>query len=542
MTRVSTLHERTSSAADAVAQSYRVVDRLIRAAAVLLFVLLGLLAVFSLTWKFQHDSAVMMYIAFLIERLDFAPYRDLFDINLPGSYLAYAAIGRLGGYSDLGGRVAGLIVLAAILVVNWGWLRQVSPRAAWLGSALWGVLYLGLGPNMSLQREQLMLLPLLGSVALASNRSLARLSRNLMAGLCLGMAATIKPQVLVGLPMLVLAGAWSDEGRETDGATWSTQVIRTLSIALVGVSIPLILVVIYLWAIGALGALLDMAVKYWPLYTSLDGGHRKQVGWARLANTAMSYRDFGGLGVWLAPAAMGAFVALYQSTLGTWQKRQVWILTGLVASYSIYAALAGQFWRYHWLPFYFFAVQLATLCVVERPRSEPVARLAFPSVVLAATIMTVFPVNLTVEALRWRKLPTPLPERRAVEISRFLDARLREGDTVQPLDWTGGAAHALLISKARLATSFVYDFHFYHDVSTPYIQALRRRFIGELKQSRPRFIVEVTDEQKPWVKGDDTTREFEELRQFLGMSYRVASEGEGYRVHEIAAAPEGPTR
>ena len=172
--------------------------RLIGVTTALLFLLLGILSAYSLTWKFEHDAPVMMYIALLIERMDLVPYRDVFDMNLPGSYLAYSAIGRLGGYTDLGGRFGDLIILAATLTINWRWLRPVSPRAALLGSALWGSLYLSLGPLVSLQREHLLLLPLLGSVAFASKRSMSGTARSLTAGVCLGLAATVKPQVLIG--------------------------------------------------------------------------------------------------------------------------------------------------------------------------------------------------------------------------------------------------------------------------------------------------------------------------------------------------------
>jgi hypothetical protein len=104
---------------------------------------------------------------------------------------------------------------------------------------------------------------------------------------------------------------------------------------------------------------------------------------------------------------------------------------------------------------------------------------------------------------------------------------------VQPLDWTGGAVHAMLVSEARLATPFVYDFHFYHNVSHEYIRNLRRRFVLSLRQSRARFIVQVVDDDKPWVHGEDTTREFKELQSIIDESYMVARAGQGFVIYEI---------
>lgn len=103
---------------------------------------------------------------------------------------------------------------------------------------------------------------------------------------------------------------------------------------------------------------------------------------------------------------------------------------------------------------------------------------------------------------------------------------------MQPLDWTGGALHALLSARAAPATSFVYDIQFYHHVSSPYIQELRRRFITELTAARPRFIVEIDDASKPWPEGPDTTHSFPALRSILARDYQVALRGAGYTIDE----------
>ncbi len=102
----------------------------------------------------------------------------------------------------------------------------------------------------------------------------------------------------------------------------------------------------------------------------------------------------------------------------------------------------------------------------------------------------------------------PPKDGRVDEIAAFLQSNFKPGDLVQPLDWTGGAVHAMLIARAQLATRFVYDFHFYHHISSPYIQGLRGQFIESMKETRPRFVIQITADDKPWVSGPDTTREF----------------------------------
>ena len=121
---------------------------------------------------------------------------------------------------------------------------------------------------------------------------------------------------------------------------------------------------------------------------------------------------------------------------------------------------------------------------------------------------------------------------RADEIARFLEKNLEAGDTVQPLDWTGGTLLAMLETRARLATPYIFDFYFYHHVSTPYIQSLRADFMDELQKSSPHFIVEVTAIDKPWITGQDTSREFPELRAFLDANYSVTIQKADYVIYE----------
>jgi hypothetical protein len=59
-----------------------------------------------------------------------------------------------------------------------------------------------------------------------------------------------------------------------------------------------------------------------------------------------------------------------------------------------------------------------------------------------------------------------------VEIASFLERKLKPGDTVQPLDWTGGTLLAMLESHACIATPYVFDFYFYHQTACKTSQKL----------------------------------------------------------------------
>jgi hypothetical protein len=56
--------------------------------------------------------------------------------------------------------------------------------------------------------------------------------------------------------------------------------------------------------------------------------------------------------------------------------------------------------------------------------------------------------------------------------------------------------------------------------------------MDELRASSPRFVVEVTAMDKPWVAGPDTTRDFPELRLFLEENYFVKIQRDDYVIYE----------
>jgi hypothetical protein len=126
----------------------------------------------------------------------------------------------------------------------------------------------------------------------------------------------------------------------------------------------------------------------------------------------------------------------------------------------------------------------------------------------------------------------PPKQGRPDEIAAFLNANLGPDDSVQPLDWTGGVVHGMLLARARPATPYLYDFPFYHHVSHPYVFELRGRFLEALRVARPRYVIEIPGEEKPWLRGIDTSRDFNKLRRFLETNYAVIVTRNDYVIYE----------
>src|SRR5262249_46178557 len=138
-------------------------------------------------------------------------------------------------------------------------------------------LYLTQSEMQLLQRDYLTLLPVAAAVVLAlSQGRIARrpLLRAFFIGVLFGLAATLKPQALLGLPLVACFGTWQSQPGSPAAGRSHRIWMKSLAIALAGCAVPLAAGFLWLWAIGALRSFLDIALHYWPIYTRFvfDGG------------------------------------------------------------------------------------------------------------------------------------------------------------------------------------------------------------------------------------------------------------------------------
>ncbi|MGD0576402.1 MAG: hypothetical protein ABSB61_13730 [Anaerolineales bacterium] len=507
----------------------------------LLGILLILTALFASRWRYYADSPILFYISLLIDKYHLVPYRDIYDINFAGTYFAYLIIGKVTAYTVLGVRLADFGLLGSILVLSWLWMRKVDGWMAGSAAIAWALTYLAVGPTMTLQREYLMMIPILCGLVAHQRIGSRHLNwKYVLTGAGFGIAATMKPQAAIGLLAVIawdIATVLQKRDPDESPAAARRRALQMLVAAGIGALVPMLALLSYLAAHGALGPLLEIVTRYLPLYASMNGDHEVVTGWHRIQYLVLTFAKLGGYGIWLGPAAVGTYMALYGSGLSPQQKDHVGLLSSLTACYAIYPVFSGQFWPQHWLPFLYFLMQLAFLClVVPRGKWQAASSLLPIAVLGVAVIGLIRPDTLDNLRLLYQRHELPAPnnpyEGRVDEIASFLRANLKPGDTVQPLDWTGGSIHAMLITQARIATRYLGDYYFYHSVNSSYIQLLRQRFMADLQKARPRFIIEVYGEDKAWPSGPNTTRQFPELHQFMDTQYRVVWEGSGYRIHE----------
>lgn len=484
----------------------------------------------SLSWRMVHDTPLLSYMAFLIDRYGAIPYRDIYTTDYPGALLFHLAIGKSVGYGDAGFRAVDVVWLTALLMVTWGIMRRFGRRVAAASVMLFALSYFQHGPSMSLQRDYVAILPVAAAVwwtMTAGERHLWLRAGGI--GVLFGLAATIKPPLAIGLPLVWLAMVMTDEA-----SSWSQRLRKGIRLSLammVGAVIPLLAAGWWLYQQGAWPAFLDMTLHYMPLHLGMTGEHEVIQGITRDLYLWRSFGQLGGLGVWLAPAALGLYMALFTQHLDRVHKRQLWLLAALTLAYSIEPVFSGQFWPYHWMPFQYFVVILTGLSLQRLPVTATSRwQRLFPLGLMAlVALMALAPRDEFYRQMRGLP-PDPPKYGRVDAIADFLQEHLHEGDRVQPLDWTGGAVHAMLIARARLATPYIYDYYFYHHISNPTIQRLRADFIADLSSHPPRFIIDVQKSPRP--RGRDTSQEFPELRAFMAAHYAAVQKGEGYIIYE----------
>jgi len=502
------------------------------------FALLFLLKAFTtLNWRMEHDTPLMHYTAFMMDMHHAVPYRDIFVTDMPGTFAFHYAIGKLFGYGDAPFRYVDLALLAILLAAIYGFMSRFGRWSALWAAILFGLVYLSQGQTMSLQRDYIGIIPIsiaLLCIPVKTGRPVG-LWRFALIGLLFGMSALIKPHLAIALPIVlgaILAFRWNVQRRS------GRDFLMCAAVSAASFMIPVGTALAWLAAHSALGPFKDILFKYIPLHNSLTGAHQSIYGLDRVLYLVKNTFTFGGFEALLL-CALFAYHRVLDKDDDAATAISVSCLLLCTSIFAVYPAIAGMFWTYHYMPFAFFCVISMGLCFSERPRLSSGnftyrMKETFPVLIVVIAITVQLPLfhyasSLAVDLRLGSEAHAP-KKGRVDEIANWLKTRLRPGDLVQPLDWTGGSVHGMLIAEAKLATRFMYNYCFYHNINDPYIKKLRLIFINELVLSKPHFIIQMENTQLP--TGGNTNHDFPELQKILDDYYAEAKKGDGYRILE----------
>jgi hypothetical protein len=472
---------------------------------------LCVVAVASLRWEFAHDTPLGHYAGLLIVRFGRVPYRDFFETVMPGAFAFHALIVWLFGPGNVAFAVVNLVFLALVLGAAWAFLAQVDRVVATAFGIWYALNYLGGGPTSLLQRDFLALLPIAAAMALVATRwPHGRILRPLLCGLLFGLAATIKPQLAVGAPLVILA----------DIALGGS--ILGIGISLCGFALPIAAALVWLASNDALAPFIEIVTKYLPLYVRQNGEHvflppqehRLYLFW----NTLL----FGSYWRSLLHAVPAVAIALWVVRRDRIKTVLVVLSAAMTVVYGLLPTLAGQFWNYHYFPFVFFLIMTLSFLLLPLRQFAAMPKLAILcAVLLGSAVDGTLQAHLQLDG-------NQAEGGRVARMEKALSATLKPGETVQPIDATDGVIHTMLRLGIPIATPFFYDSHFYHDVDDPEIQTIRQRFLEAMEKNKPTYIVEAT--KRPRVSGVGTAATFPAFDQLVSDNYHVVHQEEDFRI------------
>ncbi len=479
--------------------------------------LAGYLGWRSLGWPLIHDAPLFHYIGWLVGQ-GRVPYRDIFDMNLPGIYLLHWALLAAAGPGDLAWRLFDLGWLAATAAALYVFCRPLGGRDGAAAAAVLFTLYhLAGGAWRAGQRDFLLCLFLaVGAcgIARAWDRPGA-LWPLALGGAALAAGLTLKPYAPA---LLWLGGVAAGALAARRGGR---SALAGAGAALAGGAAVLGGVFGWLAWRGGLAAFVDEYLGYvLPFYGDLG----REPLWGAIG---------GHTYAWALVALFGVLVigSLLTRAVPAFGIRRPLALLGLVAG-ALHFALQGKGWEYHLYPLAFFLCALTAPALARRVPASPDGPAPPRDLVRAPAAILFAATVLVLGAKGVEAMDAPWigdKARRVAALTRDLGARVPAGATVQVMDVTAGGVHALLRLGVREPTRFIYDFHFFHDVADPRVQALRAELVAGLTRGRPAAVVVMRD---TWPGGGyERLEAFPALRDVLSRDYALAVEGDGYRIY-----------
>lgn len=531
--------------------------------ALLLLVLMGQ----SLTWRMVHDLPILHSVGWLISE-GFIPYREIFEMNLPGTWSIHVVGQQLFGPDAIGIRLTDLSWLLLTLAGAWVCMRGVRAMAGVVdgmhsevgaevpaGAALLlGTVYLMGGPMDSLQRDWLMVGPLLFALAGARwhTPSRMRLLQWSGGGFALGWAMLIKPQALLLTPILLgsLALEWQLQ-RQKPSLEQASEVksvhdskaahmahlahsdatvgalLRSLLSWMLGQILPLLGASLLLLSWDAWTDFIALWTQYLgPLYAHLDGDGMELEGGAQLylqsAHVMVETLWHPARLALLLGGVLGGGL-LFQQVKGDRRALlRLAVLLSFVGYGLVHVVVGVKHWWYHWWPAYAALLMLCSGLFLP----GPMRRLRWILLGLYATLVLGIALLERPQELKMKSLLEPVDR-----LTSTLGPLRMPEDRVQVLDTVGGGQHAAFLLGLKPATPFLYDFHFFHHVSEPYIQALRRRLLTRLEQQPPRWVIVW---RSSWSHRTDEAAlsQFPALTEWLSTHYTVRAEDPAWRLFE----------
>jgi hypothetical protein len=429
-----------------------------------------LTALWTRHWRVVNDAAQLDYCVFMMDH-GFAPYRQLFEMNMPGIYMTnWTVMHTLGG----GGVAwhlfdAGLMALLTLAMV--AITRAAAQTRDWFAGLFGGVLFALFhardGAGQMGQRDLIIAVLLIAGYAFLFE-SLRRASARWMFGfgLCLGAAATIKPTPLpFGFVLLTFAAIrWRTLG--------CRKIAAPVLAGLAGIALPLLAVLAFLVHFHAVHAFAYILRVLLPYYSPLA-----RITWAALSMDAFT----PSLMTFLLLAS--AIALLLRSGWSDWEHGMV-LLGVFFGMASYYAQHKGfNYHRYPMLAFLFLWIGMQFAAGLRRYQRPLVQALAAIGILFGAVTAPLYAAKA--RRIEW---PEQFPTALAADLNRLGGAQKLQGK-VQCLYTMAECDTTLYRMKIVQATGLMYDFFLFQPDNARPVRDARQYFWNQIQAKPPLAIV-----------------------------------------------------
>ncbi len=446
---------------------------------------------------FERDEGEFAYMAQLILQGE-APFESAYNMKLPGTYYAYAAILALGGESTEAVH-AGLLALnlaAAALVYALG-RRLLGPAEAALAAAAYALL--SLEPTVLgffAHATHFVVVPALaGLLLLLAGLDARRPGVLFAAGVLLGAGVLMKQH---GIAFVALAFATLLARVAAERAGWRPLVSGGLTLGL-GTALPYALLCLHLLQRGVFDTFWHWTVVYAREYVSaVSPGGAIYALWLSFGSIVLSSWP-----LWLA-AVLGAWEVARRE-----ERRRS---RAFLAAFGLFSALAvtpGFYFRPHYFVLLLPAASLFCGVGLLRAAELLAPRLRAPA---AAVLLAGLAAMLGAGALR--RAPELFsytadqtshavyqqeffPEIR--EVGLFLRERADPEDAIAVI---GSEPQIYFYARRRSASGYLYTYPLMEP--QPFASEMQRRMAAEVERAEPRFAVFVNhgSSWSPWPNSD----------------------------------------
>lgn len=486
--------------------------------------LIALVRLRLLAVPFERDEGEYAYVGNLILNGGL-PYRDAYNMKLPGTYGMYALFIAVFGHSPAQihtGLLVASIVTAVCLFVAFG--RLFRPTVGLVAASVFSLLSVSM-PFMGFAAHATHFINFflaLGLLAYAGYDRKGRWWIAALAGLMAGMAFLMKQQAAAFIVMVTVAVL--ARGLLARPVRWATVLRHTLACG-TGAVLPYLGLLVAVTAAGIRERFWLWTVSYAATYEAMPWAPAVQAGDRWNTVLALFSSSFSPMfaeypALWLAAA--GGVVAILLSRYSAAQR----VFAGLLAAGSVAAVSAGLYFRPHYFVAVAPAVGLLAALGLDAVASRLPARWHRGAALLPVLVVVLSAVAAVVSGQGYYLHDSPdaiskqvygvNPFVEAPEIGRYLAEHSAATDTIAVL---GSEPEVLVYSGRRSATGYVYVYPLFelqlHNLD------MQREMISEIERNRPRYVVYCNVPSSWLVMPGAPTELLEWSSRYLAANYDV---------------------